>query len=83
MWPLQALYGMTDRITILIVLAIGIIMGCCIMSIISIICEEDMPAYKQGQVDAVTGRMRFELRMMPDGTITWQPKRYDRRINDI
>jgi hypothetical protein len=31
--------------------------------------------YKQGQVDALTGKVIFELKKHPDGTVTWERKK--------
>ena len=31
--------------------------------------------YKQGQIDAITGNVKYELVKQPDGTTIWQRKR--------
>lgn len=31
--------------------------------------------YKQGQIDAVTGNMKYELVVQPDSTTTWEMKK--------
>jgi hypothetical protein len=31
--------------------------------------------YRQGQIDALTGKVKVELVQHPDGTKTWEPKK--------
>lgn len=35
---------------------------------------DQLYAYKQGQIDAMTGKMQFELKQQSDGTVKWERK---------
>lgn len=43
------------------------------IGVISLFYEYGHP-YKQGQIDAVTGKMQFELKQQSDGTVKWERK---------
>ena len=51
----------------------GVVLGCAIVFIISImvmsITKKD--SYKQGQVDAFTGKVKYHLETQPDSTKLW------------
>jgi len=50
-------------ITVILVLAIGIITGGAI---------DSTGRYRQGQIDALTGKVKYELRVNSDSTRTWE-----------
>ncbi|MCK9279204.1 MAG: hypothetical protein M0P71_01060 [Melioribacteraceae bacterium] len=51
---------------------LGIIIGIiiCIVSMASIIPR----IYKNGQIDAINGNIKYELKAMPDNSIVWVKK---------
>lgn len=34
----------------------------------------DTTLYKQGQIDAINGKIMYELKQQPDGTTAWERK---------
>lgn len=52
----------------------GIIIGFMIAVGITGLYPEYTNLYKQGQIDALNGKVLFELKTKPDGTIRWERK---------
>ena len=53
---------------------IGLSLGAAFIVIMSGIFVEYSTFYKSGQIDALTGRVLFELKDQPDGTRVWVRK---------
>jgi hypothetical protein len=52
----------------------GVFIGTAFTLIMHQAFQENTVAYKQGQVDAVSGKMLYELKDKPDGTREWERK---------
>ncbi len=53
-------------------IVIGVIIGVIIIGILTAILDPIRDSYKQGQVDALTGQIKFELVSNPDSSKTWE-----------
>lgn len=53
---------------------IGIILGAAVIVISSGIFVENTMPYKAGQIDALSGKVLYELKDQPDGTRIWVRK---------
>jgi len=42
--------------------------------IVGYLLISDNSSYKQGQIDALTGNIKYELQIQPDSTIIWVEK---------
>lgn len=61
-----------DKIAVfMIVLVVGIILGTIWGAYLS---RHD---YCQGQIDALIGKVKYELKVNPDSTVTWHKKRVE------
>lgn len=54
--------------------AVGVVFGVTALRIAFVMYPEDTVTYKQGQIDAVNGKINYELVKQPDGTSTWKRK---------
>jgi hypothetical protein len=54
----------------------GFVVGAGIIAIILIIlvAYTGVDSYRRGQIDAVTGNMKYERVMQSDSTVTWEKK---------
>lgn len=60
-------------ITLLFETAFGVLCGCITGGFFAIIIVMDK-AYKQGQIDALTGNIKYHLVAMPDSTKQWEKR---------
>lgn len=52
----------------------GCVFGACFLGLISIITEDSTRLYRQGQIDALTGKVVYELKKQSDGSTAWVKK---------
>jgi hypothetical protein len=54
---------------------LGIFIGALSVVYLSDLFLEFTRPYKEGQVDAMNGKIHYELKTMPDGTTQWERKK--------
>jgi O-antigen/teichoic acid export membrane protein len=54
---------------------LGLLLGLLIAIVATLFFPEYTHLYRQGQIDAVNGKVLFELKPQPDGTTTWERKK--------
>lgn len=52
----------------------GLWVGILIFVVGSVVFQEHTSNYKHGQIDAINGKILFELKQQPDGTTAWTRK---------
>lgn len=52
----------------------GVGIGAAVIVGATSLLSENTVLYKQGQIDALTGKVKFELKTQTDGTKIWQRK---------
>ena len=52
----------------------GGLIGAFLMLLIILIVTWDTPGYKEGQIDALTGKIKYELKKQEDGQTIWVDK---------
>lgn len=59
----------------------GVGFGMLLLTMILTVSSEHSVIYKQGQVDALTGKVKFHLVENPDGTKEWKRKQENNNVN--
>lgn len=57
-----------------IVFFMGFFLGVSLFMVTLLAFGVDTTLYKQGQIDAINGKIMYELKQQPDGTTAWERK---------
>ena len=57
-----------------IIFFMGFFLGALLFMITLLAYETDTTLYKHGQIDAINGKIMYELKQQPDGTTVWERK---------